>query len=889
MRAAVELEPFLPFLETGQLILTPGKRLAREIVSAWTRQCSTHTQVVIAPAVETVDSWLERSWHEAVEIGTLPAQRLLTSQQEQALWQQVIRDDLAGREGFTLTHPRAAANRARTAWNKLLMHRGADVADLWSYFQYDDDCQVFADWARRFEDRLTTLQAVTRYGAYRQLLGIETNKRPPAGLYANPTVPPMTLSCLEHLADIQLIDSAKRPSSEPEFMAFASRDDELAAVARWARESSAQRETRIGIVLLDMANDRRRLEYFLRQEFDCLDARYNDLPVNFSTGMPLSDTPLYRDALTALQWELQPLSRSDWIALMRSPFLPAHLEGRALLDLIAAQFRVGSSEVSIQSTLHLAAKTMPDAAITRILRAIRSKRDHRGVKNLLAWSEVIRGRLELWNWPSRRNLDSVEYQQLQRLEASLDALAELSNIVPHQTFEGALGLWRDCLQTTAFQPKTPFDSIQVLGPLEALGGQFDSLWISGAQEGVFPSKVSVEPFLPLSLQRKLGFVDLSLEQLTAQARTYLSAWNKASADSIVSFHWMDQDLPATPSPLIPPAIAAHRTTRFPPASWLGENGSEAMPIDRAVPIASTTHTGGATLIRDQAACPFRAFVKHRLKPAVLSPTIAGFSPAERGGLLHDVMYRIWVALETQDKLLTLDSNDEALLIDESASSALEFLEQRSESQGYSLRGRVGEACWDLEKEACVRVTKAWLSQERQRTSAFRVAELEQQHSLNLNGLELALRPDRIDELKDGRRLVIDYKTQAPAKTRWTETRVGEPQLPLYALLDNTIEGIAFGALSGEEAAKFIALGENFGLPGESGHDLEKQTRGLAQNWQDMVLHWQNVLYQLADEFLAGAAEVHPAPGACRYCDYEAVCRVRELRGGPIDAPENAEE
>ena len=187
------------------------------------------------------------------------------------------------------------------------------------------------------------------------------------------------------------------------------------------------------------------------------------------------------------------------------------------------------------------------------------------------------------------------------------------------------------------------------------------------------------------------------------------------------------------------------------------------------------------------------------------------------------------------------------------------------------------------------MTKAWLSQERQRTSAFRVAELEQQHSLNLNGLELALRPDRIDELKDGRRLVIDYKTQAPAKTRWTETRVGEPQLPLYALLDNTIEGIAFGALSGEEVAKFIALGENFGLPGESGQDLEKQTRGLAQNWQGMVLHWQNVLYQLADEFLAGAAEVNPAPGSCRHCDYEAVCRVRELRAGPIDAPENAEE
>jgi len=90
------------------------------------------------------------------------------------------------------------------------------------------------------------------------------------------------------------------------------------------------------------------------------------------------------------------------------------------------------------------------------------------------------------------------------------------------------------------------------------------------------------------------------------------------------------------------------------------------------------------------------------------------------------MYRIWVTLETQDKLLALESTDEELLIEESVRRALEFLEQRSESQGFSLRGRVGEACWDLEKEACMRVAKAWLSQERQRTNAFRVAELEQQ-------------------------------------------------------------------------------------------------------------------------------------------------------------------
>ena len=60
-----------------------------------------------------------------------------------------------------------------------------------------------------------------------------------------------------------------------------------------------------------MANDRNRLEYFLRQEFGCLDARYNDLPVNFTTGMTLASTPMFRDALTALNGRFAPLTASS--------------------------------------------------------------------------------------------------------------------------------------------------------------------------------------------------------------------------------------------------------------------------------------------------------------------------------------------------------------------------------------------------------------------------------------------------------------------------------------------------------------------------------------------------------------------------------------------------
>ncbi|GIR83016.1 MAG: hypothetical protein CM15mP84_07640 [Cellvibrionales bacterium] len=72
MRATVDLSLFLPNLESGMDIVTPGKRLAREITESWVRHCGSQAPVVTTPRVTTVDSWLERAWLQAVEAGRLP-------------------------------------------------------------------------------------------------------------------------------------------------------------------------------------------------------------------------------------------------------------------------------------------------------------------------------------------------------------------------------------------------------------------------------------------------------------------------------------------------------------------------------------------------------------------------------------------------------------------------------------------------------------------------------------------------------------------------------------------------------------------------------------------------------------------------------------------------
>ena len=117
MKALADLSLFLPYLESGQLILTPGKRLARQITTSWLSQ--REGGVARPPAVQTVDAWLEQQWRDAVEAGHLPIAQLLSPVQEQALWQQTVRQDIDHRGDFHLhipSQPRYEPNPRGTSY-----------------------------------------------------------------------------------------------------------------------------------------------------------------------------------------------------------------------------------------------------------------------------------------------------------------------------------------------------------------------------------------------------------------------------------------------------------------------------------------------------------------------------------------------------------------------------------------------------------------------------------------------------------------------------------------------------------------------------------------------------------------------------------------------------
>jgi len=146
-----------------------------------------------------------------------------------------------------------------------------------------------------------------------------------------------------------------------------------------------------------------------------------------------------------------------------------------------------------------------------------------------------------------------------------------------------------------------------------------------------------------------------------------------------------------------------------------------------------------------------------------------------------------------------------------------------------------------------------------------------EHSLPLDiaGVRLGVRLDRVDRLADGRLIVIDYKSGAAASFDALADRLRQPQLPAYAVVagDRTA------------AVAMLHLGrEGLNLRGVA--DIAGRLTGLRPlkegqpGWTRLLGRWRAQLAELVHEFLRGHAAVDPQPTACERCHLQVLCRVQ---------------
>jgi probable DNA repair protein len=871
--------------DAGATVLTPNRRLAQALARAFDRD----RQVRGCSAWETADilpfgAFVQRLWEDALfteAAEELPL--LLTPSQEQVLWEECI---AAARIGHAAFAAPAAASQCREAWQ--LQHAwGVDpAADA-----AGEDTRAYLDWAARYA-RLTREHRQTDAARLPEVMAPLLARGALPGpaeviLHGFDLVTPQTSRFLERLAAqgcrIRVTAAAPPPVAAARRVELADAKGEIEAAAAWARARlEADSEARIGVVVPDLARSRARVARIFARVMSPAHRLSSDaaLPVNVTLGAPLPDFPLAGDALFALALAGPEVAFEDASRVLRSPFVAGaekEMEARARLD---AWLRERSAPVvRLDVLLRLAdSKSAPAAPLLR--ERLHRLAEHRkaalfGSQAAPAWARGFTEALRILGFPGERTLDSFEHQALERWHELLAELASLERVIPRMGFAEALARTRAMAREAIFQPEAPQAPVQVMGVLESAGLEFDHLWVMGLTDDAWPLPARANPFIPVRLQRAAGVPQADPRTSLELDRRITAGWLAAAGEVVVSHARMRDEAELAPSPLIAAIAAAdpdERRARTLREAIRAVDALEAIDDGQGPPAPPDLRQGGTSLFRDQAACPFRAFARHRLASDDLETTCPGLDLRDRGTLLHAMLAAVWKALESSERLAALAPADLEALLGASADEAIATV-QRYRSD--VLSGRFAA----LERARLIRLAGEWLAMEARRPP-FEVVALEEKRAVTFGGVTVNAKLDRMDVLAAGGRAVIDYKTGVCATKDWMGQRPDEPQLPMYALTHGDVAAAAFGVVkAGGMVFKGVARAKDL-IPGVTTIDKDRSHAAKAYRtggWAQLVEGWARELETLGREFSSGEARVDPKRGSetCDKCDQHMFCRISE--------------
>jgi probable DNA repair protein len=562
-------------------------------------------------------------------------------------------------------------------------------------------------------------------------------------------------------------------------------------------------------------------------------------------------------------------------ALLRSPYLVG--PELAWTDRARAEREWlcrGRLEVTLADAIAALERTSPELATRwRAARDVQRALPHATPRQ---WSDAWRAWLDGAGWPGWRPLDSDEYQVRLAWEKLLTEFASLGSVAPRLSPARAVSTLRALATERRFQPEGAPAAVQILGVLEGSGLAFDALWVAGLAADRWPAAPRPNPLLPLAWQRERNVAHATADRERAYAQGLTARFARAAAEVVFSAAASADDHPLSPSALIlrfPQRDAPSR-----PPSWIGAIARSAVPEtlsdDRAPPVPRGSKVpGGSRIVAAQSDCPFQAAVRCRLRTEPWPQTCAGLTPLERGAMVHVALAHFWSAARDHATLVALDAAALDRHLRDAVASALAEV---SASRWSALPALLREG----ETLRLQRLLRAWLALERARPP-FTAQALEQRVALQLAGLELSLRLDRVDALAGGGLAIIDYKTgQVERPRQWFDTRPRSPQLGLYTLAqldaapECAVRAIAYAELRAEGVSASGLAVDDAAWP-----ELESVALAPGGTWASLVAWWRRHLETLGAEIAAGHAAVSPrvAPSPCRNCGLQPVCRIESVR------------
>ena len=439
-----------------------------------------------------------------------------------------------------------------------------------------------------------------------------------------------------------------------------------------------------------------------------------------------------------------------------------------------------------------------------------------------------------------------------------------------------------------FQPQTEGQPpIQVLGLLEASGLVFDAVWVMGMVDSAWPPPARPNPLLSAQAQRRVDSPNASAAVQLTFAQSVHKDLMRSASEIVFSWPRMDGTSEQSPSPLLNELLPEERQEAPAIPHWISDalrapNMHLAAPErDSFGPAVSDSERirGGTWLLRAQAICPAWAFYQYRLGAGKLEEPVEGLDSRKRGTFLHDSLEHFWTAVHTSQALHAMSADQRRQAITLAVSHVLDVHDADPRQEPLKPRFRT------LEGERLVRLIEGWLALELDREQPFSAIACERSVQVNIEGINVRMKIDRIDQLEDGQLLVIDYKTGATIDTKnWASERITEPQLPIYAAIAKAEEGPVAGVIFAKVLMKdptWAGLAEHDKmLPKVTGLDSKAGRKLFAEadfpDWASVLTHWSERIYAITKEIKTGDAGVRFINQKdLQYCDVRPILRLSE--------------
>lgn len=765
-------------------VLTANRRLARVLQDHYCQQQLDKGHAAWrSPAIRSWQDWLGDVYTAAELTTELPIR--INSHQSRVLWERCLRREVAD----PLLNMPMLVRQARETWTRL--HDFEVPLEVCMQSAAGRDQNIFARAASGYQSVLETEGWIDDAGMAEQVTAlIKTGvaRLPPQVTLAGfDRLTPQVETVLDTLrASAVTVDelSGRTDARVATIQSFDNADAEMRAAGAWARSQLRESpESIVGIVATHLDQDAERCARLVREGlvpgWQYAGDDYEGA-VNVSYGSSLSEYPAIAIALLALRWLHSDLTSSDVSTLLRSPAIGVSARGsRSRLELSLRRHPDRGWSPAMILGVFRGSDEGPDARdwLQRMssIDAMRQLLPQRVAPS--EWVLLFDDVLKALNWPGEQPLNSREFQLINRWRELLNDFARLSLVSATMSVGEALRRLTAMAGETVFQPESKGAIVQLLGPLEAAGMEFDRLWVSGLSAANWPPPGRPSALLSRRLQGSYGMPDADPDDTLAYAERVLTRLFAAADQVQGSFAVTDGDAEQTASGLLDrQSVSGEANVRDP-----GWYAAEVVPLTSTKLIASDpvppvmdveSITGGASTINYQLHEPFSAFCYGRLAIRPLTGIASGLAPSLRGSLIHDALRNLYSERPARSDICSWDEAQRRERIDVALRAVFGNHDRYADP--------VLRELLQIERRRDASLLHAVVELDAAR-EPFTIVDVEVALEAVIEGIGLKLRIDRIDQLDDGGVVILDYKTGSRKAFRSRDGLPDDMQLVVYAL------------------------------------------------------------------------------------------------------------